>query len=274
MELAACRFGDPPPADRTGRTAAALVHQPHHDAGPFGLVPQRPKQVGAAPLPQPQVVGPTDIPLGDPLGITHQQGPHPPLDSEGDRLLGGLMLGLVDAATMARLDAALLGAVAAPAARTPLPGPGRSSGRSGLPCLLVVQVQPTLGAQRPPGDQQPGLLGDDRVGVDDAKVDPGNPTWIQIMLLDRDGGGDRQPQPPASVEQGDGADLLGRVGDRAGQPHPQRWAASGDRQPHPLAVQLEGAVVEPDRNQGVLAAREAGLLLSLTAPVGRGKPGI
>jgi len=48
-------------------------------------------------------VGPTDIPLGDPLGVTNQQDADPPPDGERDRLLGGLMLGLVNAAAMARL---------------------------------------------------------------------------------------------------------------------------------------------------------------------------
>jgi hypothetical protein len=93
------------------------------------------------------------------------------------------------------------------------------------------------------------------------------------MLFDGHGRSDGQPQPPTVMEQGDGADLLGRVGDGAGQPHPQLGAALGDRQPHPPAVQLEGAVVEADRDQGVLAAREAGLL-SLTAAFGGLVPGV
>jgi hypothetical protein len=152
---------------------------------------------------------PTGVAVGDALGITHHQGPDPPPDGEGDHLPGGLMLGLVDAATMAGLDSAELGAVAAPTARAPLPGLGCPLGRLGLAGLLVVQVQPALSPQRPPGDQQGGVLGDDRVRVDDAEVDPGNPARVQIMLLDRDGGGDRQPQPPALGQQGDGADLLG-----------------------------------------------------------------
>jgi len=110
--------------------------------------------------------------------------------------------------------------------------------------------------------------------VDDPEVDPGHPARVQVMLFDGHGRSDGQPQPPAVMEQGDGADLLGRVGDGAGQPHPQRRAALGDRQPHPLAVQQERSVVEPDGDQGALAAREPGLLLPLTAAVGRGKPGV
>jgi hypothetical protein len=59
--------------------------------------------VGAAPLPQPQILHPTDIPVGDPLGITHQQGPDPPRHGEADDLVGGLMLGLVNTSAMPRL---------------------------------------------------------------------------------------------------------------------------------------------------------------------------
>jgi hypothetical protein len=105
-ELAALGLGDAPAADRAGGGAPALVDQPHPDAGLFGLVPQRPKQVGAAPLPQPQVVGPTGVAVGDPLGITHQQGPDPTANGEADHLPGGLVVGLVDAATMPGLGLA------------------------------------------------------------------------------------------------------------------------------------------------------------------------
>jgi hypothetical protein len=48
--------------------------------------------------------------------------------------------------------------------------------------LLVVQVQPAFGADRPTGDQQPGVLGDHRVGVDDTKVHPGNPSTPRMQL--------------------------------------------------------------------------------------------
>jgi hypothetical protein len=103
---AARRLKNPPMADRAGGGAAALIHQPHRDAGPLGLVLQDLHKMGAAPLPQPKVLHPTDIPLGDALGITHQQAPDPMADGELDDLLGGLMLGLMDAATMPRLHPA------------------------------------------------------------------------------------------------------------------------------------------------------------------------
>jgi hypothetical protein len=97
---AALRFGDPSTADRAGRAAATLIHQPHPDAGPFGLVPQGLQQVAAAPLPQPQVLHPTRILGFDAVEVPDQQGADLLADGERDHLLGGLMLGLVDAATM------------------------------------------------------------------------------------------------------------------------------------------------------------------------------
>jgi hypothetical protein len=59
--------------------------------------------VGTVPLPQAEVVHPAHIPVSDPLGIPDQQGADPLLEGEGDDLLGGLVMGLVDAAAMARL---------------------------------------------------------------------------------------------------------------------------------------------------------------------------
>jgi hypothetical protein len=82
-----------------------------------------------------------------------------------------------------------------------------------------------------------------------------------------------KPQPPAIGQQGDRPDLLARVRDWAGQPYPQLRPTSGDRQPHPLSLHLEGAVVATDWDQGTLAPREPGLL-SLTAAFGGLVPGV
>jgi hypothetical protein len=62
--------------------------------------------VSAAPLPQSQVLHPTNIPLGDPLGVADQQDADPIANGEVDDLFGGLMLGLVDAAAVAGLHPA------------------------------------------------------------------------------------------------------------------------------------------------------------------------
>jgi hypothetical protein len=94
------------------------------------------------------------------------------------------------------------------------------------------------------------------------------------MLLGRDGSGDRQPQPTAIGQQRDRLDLLGRVRQRAGQPHPQRRSSLCNRQPHPLAVDGEGAVVVADRDQGVFALREPGVLLAGPAALGGLEPGV
>jgi hypothetical protein len=68
-ELATCGLGNPPTACGAGRGGAPFVHQPHHDAGLLCLVQEGPEQVGAAPLPQPPVLHPTRVLLGDALGI-------------------------------------------------------------------------------------------------------------------------------------------------------------------------------------------------------------
>jgi hypothetical protein len=50
-------------------------------------------------------VHPTDIRLGAGLGVAHQQGANPLLHGQGDHLRGGVMVGLVHAAAVARLAA-------------------------------------------------------------------------------------------------------------------------------------------------------------------------
>jgi hypothetical protein len=102
-EVAAFWFGNPPLAGGAGGGGAPLIHQPHYHPGLLGLVAQRLQQVGAAPPPQPEVLHPTNVPVGDALGVAHHQGADALLDGEGDHLLGGLVLGLVDATAMPRL---------------------------------------------------------------------------------------------------------------------------------------------------------------------------
>jgi hypothetical protein len=273
-ESATLRFRDPPLAGRAGRGGAPLVHQPHDDACRLGLVVEGLEQVGAAPLPQPPVLHPARIPVGDAPGVPHNEGPDSLLDGEGDHLLGGLVLGLMDATTMARLHAANPGAMAPPTPRPTLPALGCPPGCPGAAGLLVFEMQVALGPQRPPRHQQPRPLGHHRIGMDDAKVHPRHPAGIQIMLLDGDGGGDRQPQPPTLGQQRHRPDLLGRVGQGAGQPHPQLRLAFGDRQPHLPTLDGEGAVVEADRDQRALAPREAGVLLAGLAAGGGLEPGV
>jgi hypothetical protein len=89
-------------------------------------------------LAQPQVVDPTGLVGGDADGITDHQRPDPVLDGEGDGLIGGLVVGLADAAAVACLDPAQSEPMATPAARTAVPGPGCPSGRLGLASLLVA----------------------------------------------------------------------------------------------------------------------------------------
>jgi hypothetical protein len=137
--------------------------------------------------------------------------------------------------------------------------------------LLIAQVQEALGAERPSRDEQPNVLGGQRVGMDDPKVDTRDPVGIQAMPLYGHGGSDSQPQSPTVSQQGDRAELLGRIWQRAGQPHPELRVAFGDRQPHPLTLDPEGTAVIADRHQGALAPREPNFLL-LAAALGRLEP--
>jgi hypothetical protein len=168
VESAARGLGNPLLAGRASGGGSPLIYQPHHHPHQFGLVPQGGlQQVGTAPPPQPEVLHPAHVLVGDACGVAHDEGADPLLDGEGDDLLGGLVLGLVDAAAMARLDPAQASPMAAPAPRPSLAGPGCAAGGSGVPCLLILKMQVALGAERPPRHQQPRGLGGDREGVDD-----------------------------------------------------------------------------------------------------------
>jgi hypothetical protein len=133
-------LGDALPAGGAGGGGATLVHQPHLDAGLFGLVAQGVHKVGAAPLPQAEVLRPAGVLVGDALGVADQQGPDPLPDGERDHLFGGLVMRLVDTTAVAGLDPAHVGAIPAPAARAALPRLGRPAGHPGLAGLLVAQV--------------------------------------------------------------------------------------------------------------------------------------
>ncbi len=109
---------------------------------------------------------------------------------EGDDLAGGLVVGLVDAAAVAGLGPPLGPPIATPAARPALPGLGSPPDCSGLASLLVLEVQVALGSHRPPRHQQPGVLGHDRVRVDDAKVHPRDLIRVKVVLLNGHCGGD------------------------------------------------------------------------------------
>jgi len=115
-EPAARGFRNPSLTGGAGGGGAPLIHQPHDDAGLLGLVLEGLEQVGAAPLPQPPVLHPARILLGDALGIAHHEGSDAVLDGEGDHLLGGLMVGVVDAAAMASFGTPQVCSMALPAA--------------------------------------------------------------------------------------------------------------------------------------------------------------
>jgi len=116
VEPAALGLGHTLPAGRAGGRGAPLVHQPNLDAGLFGLVAQRLRQVGAAPPPQAEILRPAGVLAGDALGVADQQGPDPLLDSERDHLLGGFVMRLMDATAVTGLDLPDTDPMAAPSA--------------------------------------------------------------------------------------------------------------------------------------------------------------
>ena len=165
LEPATRGLGDALAAGGAGGGGAPLIHQPHHHPRQFGLVAQCLQQVGAAPLPQPPVLHPAHVPVGNAFGIPDHQGPDPLLDSEGDDLLGGLMLGLVDTTTVARLHPAQPGSVATPTPRAALPALGGAACGPGLAGLLIRTVQgssrhgwpaPTPAGRRPGSPRRKG----------------------------------------------------------------------------------------------------------------------
>ena len=149
-EPATLRLGHPLMAGWTGGGTATLVHQSYCDSCQFCLVPKRLHKVEVAPLPQAEVLQSTGIPVGYAREVTHHQDPNPVPQGEGDDLLGGLVMGLVDTTAVARLSTADPGPVAAPAPRAALARLRRPPGGSGIACLLIVTVQVALGADRAP----------------------------------------------------------------------------------------------------------------------------
>jgi hypothetical protein len=101
--------------------------------------------------------------------------------------------------------------------------------------------------------------------VDDAEVHPRYSISVQVVLRVWNSRCDREPKPTSLREQGDSADLIGRVRDRPSQSDPEFWVALGHGQAHPLSRQLKGPVVEAHRNKGALAPWEPGFLTSSTA---------
>ena len=96
----------------------------------------------------------------------------------------------------------------------------------------------------------------------------------QANKAHRDLGGDIHPQPAGVIHQRHRPDLLFGVGQVPVQPHPQRRAAAGDRQPRPSAGEGEGAVIPADRHQRPPPPREPRRPIAVLAALGGGEPGI
>jgi hypothetical protein len=79
-----------------------------------------------------------DVPAGYVLGVANQQGPDLLSYSKSDRLLGGLMVGLVNTAAMARLRTPYAEPVTAPPPRPSLSRLGGTPRRPRAADLLVA----------------------------------------------------------------------------------------------------------------------------------------
>jgi hypothetical protein len=150
--------------------------------------------VGASPLSSAKVLLPARALAGDALGVADQQGANLVLYSKGDCLLGGFMLGLMDATAMARLHSPQAKPMTAPAPRSVLAKLGSSPCRLGGASLLVAQMQIAFGAKRPTRHQQPRLPDDHRQGMDNARVYRCHPARVQVVLVDGDSRGNCEPK--------------------------------------------------------------------------------
>jgi hypothetical protein len=113
---------------------------------------------------------PSRFQVQDAAGVADRQRPHPVLHRPAHHHLGGLVLGLPDPPPVPGLGVPRPALVAAPAARAVLPWLGGAAGGGAGAAFAVAQVLPALGADGPPGDQQPLTSGaGGGVGVDDAR---------------------------------------------------------------------------------------------------------
>ena len=172
------------------------------------------------------------------------------------------MLGLADPPPVPRLDQALAAPVVPPPPRAFLPGLGRTAGHrlaAGFACRPGASgarrgsPAPTPAAPRRPG---PATAYGWMMPRSTPATRAGSGSCPAGIAGDRHLGGDIHPQPPGVVEQRHRPDLFWRVGQVPVQPHPQRRAAAGDRDPQPPARQREGAVVPAQRHQRPPPPRE------------------
>jgi len=272
-------LGHPPSTPRPRRRRAPLINQRDRDPGRLGLVAQRGDQVPDPPSADPLVMPPPGVQTEHAARVTDRQRPDLLPDGPPNDRLSSFMLGLPHPPPVTRLDRPMAAPVGPPPPRPALPRLRCPPCHRGGAGCAVAQVLPTLGADRPPRHQQHLPIGPGRrVRVDHPQVHPRNPPPIRFFLLgvygDRYLGGDIHIEPCCLTQQGDAADLFGRVGQVPVQPHNQRRAAPRHRQPHHLALKGERARIPAHRHQRPPTPREPRGLVALLAALGRGKPGI
>jgi hypothetical protein len=107
------------------------------------------------PVADPPVVPPPRGQVQHAAGVTDGQGADPLLHGPVDDRGGGFVLGLGHPAAVPCLCPPLAAPVLAPAPRPPLARFRRPAGRGAVAGLGISVVQVVLGADRPPGHQQP-----------------------------------------------------------------------------------------------------------------------
>ena len=229
-------LGHPPSTPRARRRRAPLINQRDRDPGRLGLVAQRGDQVPDPPSADPLVMPPPGIQTEHAARVADRQRPDLLPDGPPNDRLSSFMLGLPHPPPVTRLDRPMAAPVGPPPPRPALPRLRCPPCHRGGAGCAVAQVLPTLGADRPPRHQQHLPIGPGRrVRVDHPQVHPRNPPPIRFFLLgvygDRYLGGDIHIEPCCLTQQGDAADLFGRVGQVPVQPHNQRRAprATGSR---------------------------------------------
>lgn len=191
------------------------------------------------------------------------------------------MQGLANAAVVPPLHHTLTPPKLAPPTRTTLAWLGYTSGDRTLAGLGIGQVQAMLGPNRTARHQQtaPVRTGH-RERVNHSQVHTRDAIGVRSLAIgvDRDGdfGGHVKPEPARIEQQGDRPHLPGRVGDGAGQPHPQPWTTAGNRNPHPplATVHAERSRVPADRHHEPAPPRKPRRVVPILAFLRRGEPSI
>lgn len=162
-----------------------FVDDDESDAGGFGLIAQGAHEVGAPPLPQPEVLAPPHLAVGDAGKVADREGADPMRDRPGDERLGGLMVGETDPTLVPGFGPAPCRAQLAPTLRAFLAAAGSLPAHASGAGFGVGEVQAFLGSDGPPRHHQRLVVAGGGKRVDDPDVDACDPSGFQAVLGDR-----------------------------------------------------------------------------------------